>query len=44
MQRTRDAFEAIRDGIGGVDRQVTEIAAAVERIEHAAEQMRGDLR
>ena len=44
MQRTRDAFEAIRDGIGGVDRQVTEIAAAVERIEHSAEQMRGDLR
>ena len=38
------AFEAIRDGIGDVDRQVTEIAAAVERIEHSAERMRGDLR
>jgi methyl-accepting chemotaxis protein len=38
------AFEAIRDGIGVVDRQVTEIAAAVERIEHSAERMRGDLR
>ena len=38
------AFESIRDGIGDVDRQVTEIAAAIERIEGAAERMRGDLR
>jgi len=38
------AFEAIRDGIGDVDRQVTEIASAIERIEGAAERMRGDLR
>jgi methyl-accepting chemotaxis protein len=38
------AFAAIRDGIGDVDRQVTEIASAVDRIEHSAERMRGDLR
>jgi methyl-accepting chemotaxis protein len=38
------AFAAIRDGIGDVDRQVSEIAAAVDRIEHSAERMRGDLR
>ena len=37
------AFEAIRDGIGDVDRQVSEIASAIERIEHAAERMRRDL-
>ena len=38
------AFAAIRDGIGDVDRQVTEIAAAIEQIEGAAERIRGDLR
>ena len=39
-----EAFTAIRDGIGDVDRQVGEIAVAIERIEHAAERMREDLR
>jgi methyl-accepting chemotaxis protein len=38
-----DAFAAISAGIGDVDRQVAEIAAAIEQIAASAERMRGDL-
>jgi methyl-accepting chemotaxis protein len=38
-----DAFAAISVGIGDVDRQVAEIAAAIEQIAASAERMRGDL-
>jgi methyl-accepting chemotaxis protein len=38
-----DAFAAISDGIGEVDRRVAEIAAAIEQIAASAERMREDL-
>jgi methyl-accepting chemotaxis protein len=40
VEQASAAFTAIRDAIGDVDRQ---IAAIVERIEHGAQRMRGDL-
>jgi methyl-accepting chemotaxis protein len=38
-----EAFAAISDGIGEVDRRVAEIAAAIEQIAASAERMRDDL-
>jgi methyl-accepting chemotaxis protein len=43
VEQANAAFTAIRDGIGEVDAQVTEIAAVIERIEVAAQQMHGEL-
>jgi methyl-accepting chemotaxis protein len=43
VEQASEAFAAISDGIGEVDRQVAEIASAIALIEAAAERMRGDL-
>ena len=43
VEQASEAFAAISDGIGEVDRQVAEIASAIQIIETAAERMRSDL-